>query len=82
MTGKDVLKVVKEEGVKFIRLWFTDILGQLKSVAITERELPRALEGGTGFDGSSVEGFARIFESDLVAVPDTSTFQILPVELS
>jgi glutamine synthetase len=82
MTGKDVLKVVKEKGVKFIRLWFTDILGQLKSVAITERELPRALEGGMGFDGSSVEGFARIFESDLVALPDTSTFQILPVELS
>lgn len=82
MTGKDVLKVVKEKGVKFIRLWFTDILGQLKSVAITERELSRALEGGMGFDGSSIEGFARIFESDLVALPDPSTFQILPVELS
>ncbi len=82
MTGKDVLKVVREKGIKFIRLWFTDILGQLKSVAITERELPRALDGGMGFDGSSVEGFARIFESDLVALPDPSTFQILPVELS
>ncbi|MDH5174382.1 MAG: glutamine synthetase family protein, partial [Elusimicrobiota bacterium] len=82
MTGKDVLKMVKEKGVKFIRLWFTDILGQLKSVAITERELPRALEGGMGFDGSSVEGFARIFESDLVALPDPSTFQILPAGLS
>jgi len=82
MTGKDVLKVVKEEGIKFIRLWFTDILGQLKSVAITERELPRALDSGRGFDGSSVEGFARIFESDLVALPDPSTFRILPMELS
>jgi len=82
MTEKDVLKVVKEKGVKFIRLWFTDILGQLKSMAITERELPRALDGGMGFDGSSVEGFARIFESDLVALPDPSTFQILPLELS
>lgn len=82
MSGKDVLKVVKEKGVKFIRLWFTDILGQLKSVAITERELPRALESGMGFDGSSVEGFARIFESDLVALPDPSTFQILPLEFS
>jgi len=82
MTEKDVLKVVREKGIKFIRLWFTDILGQLKSVAITERELPRALDGGMGFDGSSVEGFARIFESDLVALPDPSTFQIFPVELS
>jgi len=82
MTGKDVLKVVKEKEIKFIRLWFTDILGQLKSMAITQRELPRALDGAMGFDGSSVEGFARIFESDLVALPDPSTFQILPVELS
>lgn len=82
MTEKDVLKVVKEKGIKFIRLWFTDILGQLKSVAITERELPRALDGGMGFDGSSIEGFARIFESDLVALPDPSTFQILPGDLS
>jgi len=82
MTGKDVLKVVREKGIKFIRLWFTDILGQLKSVAITERELPRALDDGMGFDGSSVEGFARIFESDLVALPDPSTFQIFPLELS
>jgi len=82
MTGKDVLKVVKEKGVKFVRLWFTDILGQLKSMEITEKELPGALEDGRGFDGSSVEGFARIFESDLVALPDASTFQILPLEPS
>jgi glutamine synthetase len=82
MTEKHVLKEVKEKGIKFIRLWLTDILGQLKSVAITERELPRALDGGIGFDGSSVEGFARIFESDLLALPDPSTFQIFPVELS
>jgi len=82
MIEKDVLKVVKEKGIRFIRLWFTDILGQLKSVEITEKELPRALDRGMGFDGSSVEGFARIFESDLIAMPDPSTFQILPMELS
>jgi len=82
MTGKDVLKLVREKGMKFVRLWFTDILGQLKSMEITEKELPRALDGGMGFDGSSVEGFARVFESDLVALPDPSTFQILPLEPS
>jgi len=82
MTGKDVLKLVREKGMKFVRLWFTDILGQLKSMEITEKELPRALDGGMGFDGSSVEGFARVFESDLVALPDPATFQILPLEAS
>ena len=58
-----VLKVAKEHDVKFIRLWFSDILGMLKSFAITVEELPRALEEGMGFDGSSIEGFARIDES-------------------
>ncbi|MDO8716207.1 MAG: glutamine synthetase family protein [Dehalococcoidales bacterium] len=73
-----VLKVAKEHGVKFIRLWFSDILGMLKSFAITVEELERALEEGMGFDGSSIEGFARIDESDMVAMPDPDTFQLLP----
>ncbi|MFC1979626.1 glutamine synthetase family protein [Chloroflexota bacterium] len=73
-----ILKMAKENDVKFIRMWFTDILGFLKSFAITVNELERALEDGMGFDGSSIEGFARIDESDMVAFPDTSTFQMLP----
>ncbi len=77
--GKEyVLKVAKEHGVKFIRFWFTDILGFLKSFAITFEELELALDEGMGFDGSSIEGFARIDESDMVAMPDPATFQILP----
>lgn len=75
---KHVLRAVKEHDVKFIRLWFTDILGFLKSFAITVEELERAMEEGMGFDGSSIEGFARIDESDMVALPDPSTFQLLP----
>lgn len=73
-----VLQMAKEHDVKFIRLWFTDILGSLKSVAITDDELPEALEEGTGFDGSSIEGFARIDESDMIAMPDPSTFALIP----
>ncbi len=73
-----VLKIAKEHDVKFIRLWFTDILGMLKSFAITVEELEGALEDGMGFDGSSIEGFARIDESDMVALPDPDTFQLLP----
>jgi glutamine synthetase len=73
-----VLKTAKEQDVKFIRLWFTDILGFLKSFAITVEELEGALEEGMGFDGSSIEGFARIDESDMVAMPDPNTFQMLP----
>jgi glutamine synthetase len=77
--GKDyVLKMAKEHDVKFIRLWFTDILGMLKSFAITVEELETALEEGMGFDGSSIEGFARIDESDMVAMPDPDSFQLLP----
>jgi len=77
--GKEyVLKMAKEHDVKFIRLWFTDILGFLKSFAITVEELERALEEGMGFDGSSIEGFARIDESDMVALPDPNTFQLIP----
>jgi glutamine synthetase len=73
-----VLQMVKEHDVKFIRLWFTDILGSLKSVAITNDELASSLEDGTGFDGSSIEGFARIDESDMIALPDPSTFALIP----
>ena len=73
-----VLKLAKERGVKFIRLWFTDILGFLKSFAITVNELEKALEEGMGFDGSSIQGFVRIDESDMFAMPDPDTFQILP----
>jgi glutamine synthetase len=73
-----VLKTAKEHDVKFIRLWFTDILGMLKSFAITVEELEGALQEGMGFDGSSIEGFARIDESDMVALPDPDTFDLLP----
>ena len=77
-----VLKVAKDEDIKSIRLWFTDILGFLKSFSITPRELERALVDGVGFDGSSIEGFARIDESDMLALPDPATFQILPSSIS
>ena len=73
-----VLKMAKEHDVKFIRLWFTDILGTLKNFAITVDELEGALEEGMGFDGSSIQGFARIDESDMVAMPDPDTWQLLP----
>ena len=73
-----VLKMAREHDVKFIRLWFTDILGMLKSFAITVEELEGALEEGMGFDGSSIEGFARIDESDMVALPDPDTFKLVP----
>ena len=73
-----VLKMAKEHDVKFIKMWFSDILGMLKSFAITVEELEGALEEGMGFDGSSIEGFARIDESDMMALPDPDTFQILP----
>jgi len=75
---KDVLRIAKEKDVRFVRLFFTDILGFLKSFAITIRELEGALEDGRGFDGSSIVGFVRIDESDMVAMPDPSTFKILP----
>ncbi|MDD3717927.1 MAG: glutamine synthetase family protein [Actinomycetota bacterium] len=81
MTAKDkeyVLKMARENDVRFIRLWFTDILGFLKSFAITVSELEEAMEDGMGFDGSSIEGYARIDESDMMAVPDPGTFVILP----
>ena len=78
MTKEDVLRRAEEENVRFVRLWFTDVLGALKSFAITVEELGNAFEDGMGFDGSSIEGFARIEESDMIAMPDPATFQILP----
>ena len=81
MSKKDkewVLKTVKDQRVKFIRFWFTDVLGFLKSFAIVAEELEVALEEGMGFDGSSIEGFARIHESDMIAMPDPETFAVLP----
>ncbi len=75
---KDVMKLVKEMNIKFVRLWFTDILGQLKSFAIPVEELEVAFSEGMGFDGSSIHGFARIDESDMIARPDPTTFAILP----
>jgi len=73
-----VLEEVKKHKVEFIHLWFTDILGFLKSFAITVQELEGALEDGAGFDGSSIEGFVRIEESDMIAMPDPSTFCVFP----
>jgi glutamine synthetase len=75
---ENVIKLAKENDVKFIRLWFTDVLGVLKGFAITIDELEGALEEGMGFDGSSIQGYARIDESDMIAKPDPKTFQILP----
>jgi len=73
-----VLRTVEERDIRFIRLWFTDVLGFLKSFAIMPAELEAAFDEGMGFDGSAIEGFARVQESDMLARPDASTFQILP----
>ncbi|MDP8236246.1 MAG: glutamine synthetase family protein [Candidatus Erginobacter occultus] len=75
---KEILETVKERKIRHIQLWFTDILGRLKSMEISASELKGALEEGIGFDGSSIEGFARIEESDVMAMPDPATFRILP----
>ena len=75
---KYVLLSARESDVKFIRLWFTDILGTLKGFAITVDELEGVLQNGASFDGASVEGLTRADESDMVAMPDPSTFQVLP----
>ncbi|GHJ58237.1 type I glutamate--ammonia ligase [Nocardioides sp. OK12] len=73
-----VLRALEERDVRFVRLWFTDVLGSLKSVAVAPAELENAFDEGIGFDGSAIEGFARVFEADMLAKPDPSTFQILP----
>ena len=73
-----VLQQAKEKNVHFIKLWFTDILGYLKSFSITIAELEEALSSGRGFDGSSIDGFVRIDESDMMAMPDANTWTILP----
>jgi glutamine synthetase len=77
-SAKEVVKLVADRDVRFIRLWFTDILGQLKSFSINASELEDALEGGMGFDGSSITGFNPIEESDMIAMPDPASFAILP----
>ncbi|MGB1380649.1 MAG: glutamine synthetase beta-grasp domain-containing protein, partial [Ilumatobacteraceae bacterium] len=73
-----VLKTVEERGVRLVRLWFTDVLGDLKSFAISPAELDNALSDGMTFDGSSIDGFSRVQEADVLAVPDPDTFEILP----
>jgi glutamine synthetase len=78
LTAEDVTRLVQERDIRFIRLWFTDVLGQLKSFSINSSELDDAFEGGMGFDGSSITGFNAIEESDMIALPDASTFAVLP----
>ena len=73
-----VLRTIEERGVKFVRLWFTDVAGTLKSVAIAPAEVEGAFAEGLGFDGSAIEGLSRSYEADMLAQPDPSTFQILP----
>ncbi|CAB4643611.1 unannotated protein [freshwater metagenome] len=73
-----VLRTIEERNIRFVRLWFSDVLGTLKSVAIAPAELENAFDEGIGFDGSAIEGFARITESDMLAKPDPASFSILP----
>jgi glutamine synthetase len=73
-----VLRTLEEREVSFVRLWFTDVLGSLKSVAVAPAELEGAFAEGIGFDGSAIEGFTRVYESDMIARPDPATFQIMP----
>src|ERR1700753_1923422 len=75
---KKALKQMEKDGIEYVLFWFTDIEGHLKSFAITPSELEGALDDGMGFDGSSVTGFNAIEESDMVAIPDPSTFQVMP----
>lgn len=75
---EDIIRLINENDVRYIRLWFTDILGRLKGMSITRSEIEQVLDEGQGFDGSSIEGFVRIEESDLMAIPDLSTFRIFP----
>jgi len=73
-----VLRTIEERDIRFVRLWFTDVLGTLKSVAVAPAELEGAFAEGIGFDGSAIEGFARVYEADMLVRPDPSTFQVLP----
>ena len=73
-----VLRTIEDRDVRFVRLWFTDVVGTLKSIALAPAEVEAAFEEGLGFDGSSIEGLSRIFESDMLLQPDPSTFQLLP----
>jgi glutamine synthetase len=75
-----VLRTLEERDIRFVRLWFTDVLGTLKSVSVAPAELEAAFEEGIGFDGSAIEGFARVHESDMTAMPDPTTFQVFPFE--
>ena len=78
-TAKEALAFCAENDVRFVRLWFTDLLGQLKSFSINAAELEDAFEGGMGFDGSSISGFNPIEESDMIAMPDPSSIQPDPL---
>ena len=73
-----VLRTIEERDIRFVRLWFTDVLGTLKSVAVAPAELEGAFAEGIGFDGSSIDGLARVYEADMLLRPDASTFQVLP----
>ena len=77
-TAEDVKALVEERDIRFVRLWFTDVLGYLKSVAVAPAELEGAFAEGIGFDGSAIEGFARVYEADMIAKPDPATFQLMP----
>ena len=74
-----VLRTIEERDIRFVRLWFTDVIGSLKSVAVAPAELEAAFSEGIGFDGSAIEGFARVYESDMLAKPDPATFQVLQI---
>src|SRR5580693_7723900 len=73
-----VLRTVEERGIRFVQLWFTDVLGTPKAFSITPAELENALDEGMTFDGSAIDGFSRVQESDVLARPDANTFQLLP----
>ncbi len=77
-TKQDIMRLVEEEDIEFIRLQFTDMFGTLKNVAITASQLEKALDNKCMFDGSSIEGFVRIDESDMYLYPDLNTFEIFP----
>src|SRR5690349_23865110 len=77
-SADDVLSLVHERDIRFVRLWFTDILGQLKSFSVGRDQIERALSEGVAFDGSSITGFNPIEESDMIAMPDPTTLRLIP----